>query len=77
MTHRGCYLAALSNLVESEMNRDSVLLWLLPLFHVRGPLPYLPSQRSHVLAGLWLDLPLGSHRRHRDPSPPSFRRTIR
>lgn len=38
-THRGCYLAALANIVESGLNfrnRRCHYLWTLPMFHAMG-----------------------------------------
>ncbi|TRM65759.1 hypothetical protein BD626DRAFT_485748 [Schizophyllum amplum] len=35
-TYRGSYLAAIADAVESELNYDSVYLWVLPLFHAAG-----------------------------------------
>ncbi|KDN36697.1 acetyl-CoA synthetase-like protein [Tilletiaria anomala UBC 951] len=35
-THRGSYLAALSNAYESKIDRFSVYLWVLPAFHACG-----------------------------------------
>lgn len=35
-TYRGSYLAALGNAIESELNGDSVYLWVLPMFHCCG-----------------------------------------
>lgn len=35
-TFRGSYLAALGNAIESELNGDSVYLWVLPMFHCCG-----------------------------------------
>lgn len=38
-THRGCYLAALANVVESGLNFDkgrAKYLWTLPMFHAMG-----------------------------------------
>jgi len=35
-TLRGSYLAALANAYETGMNRDSVYLWVLPMFHACG-----------------------------------------
>lgn len=38
-THRGCYLAALGNVVESGLNYDNgraKYLWTLPMFHAMG-----------------------------------------
>ena len=34
--HRGAYLNALSNVMATEMRRDSVYLWTLPMFHCNG-----------------------------------------
>lgn len=33
---RGSYLAALSNVLEAQLNGDSVYLWVLPMFHCSG-----------------------------------------
>ncbi len=35
-THRGAYLNALGELIESKMTTDSVYLWTLPMFHCNG-----------------------------------------
>ncbi|KAJ5656671.1 hypothetical protein N7507_008621 [Penicillium longicatenatum] len=38
-THRGCYLAALANVIESGLNSDNgraKYLWTLPMFHAMG-----------------------------------------
>ncbi len=35
-THRGSYLAAVANSYESQIDRDSVYLWVLPAFHACG-----------------------------------------
>lgn len=35
-THRGTYLNALSEVLEMEMNPQSVYLWTLPMFHCNG-----------------------------------------
>lgn len=35
-TYRGTYLAAVANAVESGLGRDSVYLWILPMFHCLG-----------------------------------------
>ena len=38
-THRGCYLGAMANIVESELNsnkRRARYLWTLPMFHAMG-----------------------------------------
>jgi fatty-acyl-CoA synthase len=34
--HRGAYLNALSNVLATELTRDSVYLWTLPMFHCNG-----------------------------------------
>lgn len=34
--HRGAYLNALSNVMATELRRDSVYLWTLPMFHCNG-----------------------------------------
>ena len=33
---RGTYLAALANVIEAQMNSESVYLWILPAFHAAG-----------------------------------------
>lgn len=41
-THRGCYLAALANVVESGLNYHrgrARYLWTLPMFHAMGSCP--------------------------------------
>jgi acyl-CoA synthetase (AMP-forming)/AMP-acid ligase II len=35
-SHRGSYLAAVANAFESQLNSDSVYLWVLPAFHACG-----------------------------------------
>jgi fatty-acyl-CoA synthase len=35
-THRGAYLNALGEIIETGMNIDSVYLWTLPMFHCNG-----------------------------------------
>ncbi|KAL4268126.1 Acetyl-CoA synthetase-like protein [Pleurotus pulmonarius] len=35
-TLRGAYLAAIGNAFESQINRDSTYLWILPMFHAAG-----------------------------------------
>nr|MBA2441130.1 AMP-binding protein [Rubrobacter sp.] len=35
-THRGAYLCALGNVVETGMGYESVYLWTLPMFHCNG-----------------------------------------
>ncbi len=35
-THRGAYLNALGELIETRMGSDSVYLWTLPMFHCNG-----------------------------------------
>lgn len=43
-THRGCYLAALANVVESGLNFHkgrAKYLWTLPMFHAMGPWLYI------------------------------------
>lgn len=35
-TLRGSYLAAIANVVEAQLNRESVYLWVLPMFHAAG-----------------------------------------
>jgi len=35
-THRGSYLAALANAFESQLDSNSVYLWVLPAFHAAG-----------------------------------------
>jgi fatty-acyl-CoA synthase len=36
VTHRGAYLSALGNLIETGLSYDSVYLWVLPMFHCNG-----------------------------------------
>lgn len=36
VTHRGGYLNAMSEIIETGMNFDSVYLWTLPMFHCNG-----------------------------------------
>ncbi|KAH7921787.1 acetyl-CoA synthetase-like protein [Leucogyrophana mollusca] len=35
-TLRGSYLAAVANVVEGQINRDSTYLWIVPMFHAAG-----------------------------------------
>ncbi|EIW86577.1 acetyl-CoA synthetase-like protein [Coniophora puteana RWD-64-598 SS2] len=35
-TLRGSYLAAVGNVVEGQMNKESTYLWILPMFHAAG-----------------------------------------
>ena len=35
-THRGAYLNALGNVIETGLTADSVYLWMLPMFHCNG-----------------------------------------
>ena len=35
-THRGAYLNALGEIIETKMTSDSVYLWTLPMFHCNG-----------------------------------------
>ena len=35
-THRGAYLNALGNVIETGLTADSVFLWTLPMFHCNG-----------------------------------------
>ena len=35
-THRGAYLNAMGQIVEIGLDRDSVFLWTLPMFHCNG-----------------------------------------
>ncbi|KAG1757416.1 hypothetical protein EDB19DRAFT_1900942 [Suillus lakei] len=35
-TLRGSYLAAIGNVVEGQINRESTYLWILPMFHAAG-----------------------------------------
>jgi fatty-acyl-CoA synthase len=35
-THRGAYLNALGEVIETRMNSDSIYLWTLPMFHCNG-----------------------------------------
>lgn len=35
-TLRGTYLAAIANAVETQMNKESTYLWILPMFHAAG-----------------------------------------
>ncbi|WFD31221.1 cellulase [Malassezia sp. CBS 17886] len=36
LTFRGCYIAALSNALETQLTGDTVYLWVLPMFHCCG-----------------------------------------
>lgn len=63
-THRGCYLAAMANIVESGLNFDERrchYLWTLPMFHAMGEYTYFRS--SSVLSNTSQDGP--SHGRLR------------
>ena len=45
-THRGAYLNALGEVIDTGLNCDSVYLWTLPMFHCNGwcfPGPSPPS----------------------------------
>ncbi|WFD43723.1 cellulase [Malassezia psittaci] len=35
-TYRGCYMGAIGNAMESDLNGDTVYLWVLPMFHCCG-----------------------------------------
>ncbi|KAG1894809.1 uncharacterized protein F5891DRAFT_701766 [Suillus fuscotomentosus] len=35
-TLRGSYLAAIANVIEGQINRESTYLWILPMFHAAG-----------------------------------------
>ncbi|KAH9044744.1 acetyl-CoA synthetase-like protein [Lactarius pseudohatsudake] len=35
-TLRGTYLAAIANAIETQMNKESTYLWILPMFHAAG-----------------------------------------
>ena len=66
-TYRGCYLAALANVIESGLSFQSKrcrYLWTLPMFHVLGE--YISMHvcvHTHQLTILYrLDIPMGSHR---------------
>lgn len=66
LTHRGCYLAAMGNVVESGLNfhdRRCHYLWTLPMFHAMGEFTNLrasvfPGGRGHADFSR-LDVPLG------------------
>lgn len=64
-THRGLYLAALGNVVESGMNIEvggerAKYLWTLPMFHV-SELSILPSPLTRT--GQRMDVPMEPHQR--------------
>lgn len=62
-THRGCYLAALANIVESGLNyhgRKCHYLWTLPMFHAMGRYLLLCVYKS-LLTLLRMDLPMGGY----------------
>lgn len=70
-THRGCYLAALGNVIESGLNFHrgrAGYLWTLPMFHAMGSyIFYFPLKIGSFLIFLLLnfyrmDIPLGSYR---------------
>ena len=35
-THRGAYISALGNIIETQMNAETKYLWTLPMFHCNG-----------------------------------------
>jgi acyl-CoA synthetase (AMP-forming)/AMP-acid ligase II len=50
-THRGCYLAALANVVESGLNYHrgrTHYLWTLPMFHAMGSCSYSLSATARL-----------------------------
>lgn len=62
-THRGIYLAALANVIESVLNIESSgerakYLWTLPMFHVRA-FSSMSTLSNHL--GEWLDVSLEYH----------------
>jgi long-subunit acyl-CoA synthetase (AMP-forming) len=51
-THRGCYLAALGNAIESGLNREEKrcrYLWTLPMFHAMGESAKAHTDREAVI----------------------------
>jgi fatty-acyl-CoA synthase len=36
VTHRGCYLNALAEIIEVQLTSESIYLWTLPMFHCNG-----------------------------------------
>lgn len=62
LTHRGCYLAAMANVVESGLNfhnRRCHYLWTLPMFHAMGEFIFMSARWKNMLTFLRLDVPLG------------------
>ena len=67
-THRGAYLAALGNVVESGLNYHQgrcKYLWTLPMFHATGEMVYC-SFESGMTESRRLDVPLGGYGSARD-----------
>lgn len=51
-THRGCYLAALGNVIESGLNYHrgrAKYLWTLPMFHAMGSSNFYLPTMNHML----------------------------
>lgn len=73
-THRSAYLAAMGNVVESQLNQSPQrcgYLWVLPMFHAMGPLfIYMPLGsplkawiRNKLTMKTRMDIPMGYYRR--------------
>jgi long-subunit acyl-CoA synthetase (AMP-forming) len=61
LTHRGCYMAALANVIESGLNYHAGrcrFLWTLPMFHAAGSFFTLLQPEIADMA-IRLDIPLG------------------
>ena len=61
-THRGCYLAALANIIESGLNVAAGrcrYLWTLPMFHATGKRFRVPARSLLIL--FRMDIPLVDH----------------
>lgn len=68
-THRGAYLAALGNVIESCLNlpdKRCRYLWTLPMFHAMGETHIRPDTRLRAANKRRLDLSMGRYRCTRD-----------
>lgn len=78
-THRGCYLAAMGNVIESGLNSHRGrcrYLWTLPMFHAMGAslciFPWYSILHQHILlTSLRLDVPMGCYCCPRHPLLPA------
>jgi long-subunit acyl-CoA synthetase (AMP-forming) len=62
LTHRGCYLAALANVIESGLNYHADrcrFLWTLPMFHATGSFSTSLQPEIADMVMIRLDIPLG------------------